>query len=619
MVEIASQHAASATKQTPHVFASWLPLIGLLIGALFLGGLFLAGRIAPTTAPTLPLEVVRLEAGTKACARTDGVPLTEGRLRIGVSKPPYELLVRTPPGGETRVLYFPKIVDAAVLYLCSPSGAQEMGRDGDLIRPANRFYPYEKVAFPVEPDSTYHLQITQSAAISQQVLLTTDEGFRNRSTREFRIRLALYGAMAMIITYNIILAFVAATPGFFFNAAVSASMVVLDIYQMGFGVTYIWGAVPQISNHVLIFGLAGPTLFGPFFMASFFGDGTSKSFAEPRFWGWSALSVGLMILGWITLSQAFMIALVSLWIVMTLFFTLLLVRALRRGDDRARILLVPLFGAVIPAMVAGSMDSWGEVNFGILQNHLTELALVLEALTFTLALAYMIRIARWREAEALKALNAHAASARAALLSAIDRDRTRIAGELHDSAGQALILAGAGLKRLQAELPEPALSNLANVQGIIGETLSGLRSLSHDLHPATLDHLGLEGAIAAMVDTMAQTTGREIEAQIDPDMADLGAETGLQVYRIVQELLNNAAKHSGEGAVELNILRNGAGLRISAENPVGAGRPKGASLRGIGSAILAERVERLGGTISTDLDDGWFRVLVDVPDLGGGI
>jgi signal transduction histidine kinase len=393
---------------------------------------------------------------------------------------------------------------------------------------------------------------------------------------------------------------------FAFNAGVALAMLLLDTYLAGFGPAYLWPEAPKLSNTLLAIGLAGPSLFGPFYLAHFLNDDGAYRRMKPLDQIWPLLAVGFLILNFLGVEIVSLLALTATWIIMTLYYAARIFVLSSKGNERATVLLLPLFGAVIPAMIAGSLNSWMQPDFGIMQDHLTELALVLETLTSTLALAYLLRISRWREHEALRQLNLQSVVAKQTLLRTIDADRTRMAAELHDTAGQGLLLAASRLKQISTQSPD-----IDVISGMVRQTLTDLRSLSHDLHPATLEHLGLSDALASLVQSMRQTTETKIEYLALPDDIRFNAIASLHIYRIAQELLTNAINHAQASQISLETTVSSEHLLVVVSDD-GVGKSPMPRQTGIGSIIIEERVSALGGHLTTSLETG-RRVRVLVP------
>jgi signal transduction histidine kinase len=174
-----------------------------------------------------------------------------------------------------------------------------------------------------------------------------------------------------------------------------------------------------------------------------------------------------------------------------------------------------------------------------------------------------------------------------------------ISRELHDEFGQILTAVGSMLRRAGMHAPEGSSlrADLQEVLQTVQTTLESVRSLSQALHPVMLDEAGLESTLDWYIPTVERQTGITIsyEKRGQPFPVDGGA--GVHIYRIVQEALNNMARHSGakEASVRLQFLPDALELEVEDH---GVGFIERPNKRGIGLVAMRERSELMGGQIS---------------------
>ena len=184
------------------------------------------------------------------------------------------------------------------------------------------------------------------------------------------------------------------------------------------------------------------------------------------------------------------------------------------------------------------------------------------------------------------------------LISSQESTLRYISRELHDEFGQILTAVGSMLRRAGTHAPEGSSlrADLQEVLQTVQTTLESVRSLSQALHPVMLDEAGLESTLDWYIPNVERQTGIAIsyEKQGQPFHVDGGA--GVHVYRVVQEALNNVARHSGakEAWVRLRFLPDS--LELDVEDH-GVGFPERPSKRGIGLVAMRERSELMGGQI----------------------
>ena len=122
-----------------------------------------------------------------------------------------------------------------------------------------------------------------------------------------------------------------------------------------------------------------------------------------------------------------------------------------------------------------------------------------------------------------------------------------ISRELHDEFGQILTAVGAMLARAQRRTPGEAgadKGDLREIQEVAQATLEKVRSLSHALHPVVLDDAGFEGAVDGYLPAFEKQTGIAVQYEKDGISRELDRGVAIHLYRVLQEALNNVARHS---------------------------------------------------------------------------
>jgi signal transduction histidine kinase len=190
-----------------------------------------------------------------------------------------------------------------------------------------------------------------------------------------------------------------------------------------------------------------------------------------------------------------------------------------------------------------------------------------------------------------------------------------ISRELHDEFGQILTAVGAMLGRAERHAPadSPLRADLREISGIAQGTLEKVRMLSQALHPVMLEEAGLEPTVRWYVANVEKQTGLKIsyEESGDPFTVDGGA--AIHVYRVIQEALNNAARHSGAKEAWVRLRFGPDELKVEVEDH-GKGFEAQAVNRGIGLVAMRERAELLGGTLEfINPDGGGTTVRLHVP------
>lgn len=205
------------------------------------------------------------------------------------------------------------------------------------------------------------------------------------------------------------------------------------------------------------------------------------------------------------------------------------------------------------------------------------------------------------------------------LIAAQETERRRLAAELHDSLGQNLLLIKnfTQLALAEAATPDAARESLLNVSQLIGQSIAEVRQISRDLHPHHIEHFGLKRALEILLENTAHATPTtQFTWHLDELGSQFQVEAATNLYRIVQESLNNTLKHARARTVRvelecdlreltLRIIDDGCGF-----NPAEAM----SHARRLGLKNLAERARMLAGNLALDSAPGQgARITLVVP------
>jgi PAS domain S-box-containing protein len=187
------------------------------------------------------------------------------------------------------------------------------------------------------------------------------------------------------------------------------------------------------------------------------------------------------------------------------------------------------------------------------------------------------------------------------LIEAQERERTRIARELHDDIAQRLAMLTIELQRLQHDLPDSAnevSSRLGEIRSQTLEISTDVQTLSHELHSSKLEYLGLVPAIRGFCKEFAEQNGLEIDFGSHDLPADLSADVSLGLFRVVQEALHNAAKHSMVRRAVVRLWGEPSGIHLTVSD-LGEGFNVEVAMSGpgLGLTSMAERLHLLNGEI----------------------
>jgi PAS domain S-box-containing protein len=201
--------------------------------------------------------------------------------------------------------------------------------------------------------------------------------------------------------------------------------------------------------------------------------------------------------------------------------------------------------------------------------------------------------------EALRASEAMLEKHARQLITSQEAERTRIAAELHDSLGQNLLLIknraqlALGKESKDADLRK----QIEDISNLASQTIAEVRQISRDLHPPQLDHLGLTRALEAMINNTARASEITFGHKLDFVDDIFPKEAAMNLYRIVQESLNNILKHSRAKRAEIKLERDVHEVQLKITDDGCGFEPDGSGddPKGLGLKNIAERVKMLGG------------------------
>lgn len=188
----------------------------------------------------------------------------------------------------------------------------------------------------------------------------------------------------------------------------------------------------------------------------------------------------------------------------------------------------------------------------------------------------------------------------ASLMTAQEDERRRVARELHDEMGQHVTGLMLGIHSLEADPSARDAGVVERLKTLVRDLERGVRRVSHDLRPSTLDDLGLAAAVGSHVDEWSQQTGIAADfcSRHCEDRLPLAIETAL--YRIVQEALTNIARHAKARAASVVLDRRHDCIVVIIDDDGCGFNPdaprESAGLESFGLVGIRERAALLGGT-----------------------
>ena len=202
----------------------------------------------------------------------------------------------------------------------------------------------------------------------------------------------------------------------------------------------------------------------------------------------------------------------------------------------------------------------------------------------------------------MRRLEAERRRAGSAALRAQEQERARVARDLHDEVNQSLTGLLLRLEAVREDAPPELEPELEATKTLANKAMLELLSLARQLRPTALDDLGLAAAIGGQVEQISRADV-EVELSTDGGFSDLDDDVQLVVYRVAQEALSNAARHSNAKRIAVTLRRSGNGVELAVADD-GDGFAFEQSQRGLGIGGMRERALLVGGELTIESRPG---------------
>jgi signal transduction histidine kinase len=191
------------------------------------------------------------------------------------------------------------------------------------------------------------------------------------------------------------------------------------------------------------------------------------------------------------------------------------------------------------------------------------------------------------------------------LLTAHEDERRRLARELHDDLSQRLARLSIDAARVERSLsPSPEKESARTMRADIGRLGDDVHALAYQLHPSVLDDLGLNEALKVECEQFARRESIPARLTAFEAPSELPAEVSVCLFRIAQEALRNAARHSRATRVNLEVIAKNGTVRMTVSDDGVGFVPAQQRNRSLGHASMRERALLVGGTLEIESAPG---------------
>ena len=205
-----------------------------------------------------------------------------------------------------------------------------------------------------------------------------------------------------------------------------------------------------------------------------------------------------------------------------------------------------------------------------------------------------------------------------AILEAEEKERRRIAQDLHDGVGQLLSAAKLNLSNLESKITtqtEEQKLAIQNALSLVDYSVKEVRAVSHNMMPNTLIKLGLASAVREFITKLGKAPTLKVDLEIVGLDTRLDNQVETVLYRVIQEIVNNIIKHAKASQISMQLIRHETELNIMIEdNGVGFDTNQLDDFEGIGLKGIKTRIEFLNGSVHFDSSIGrGTTVIIDIP------
>jgi PAS domain S-box-containing protein len=206
------------------------------------------------------------------------------------------------------------------------------------------------------------------------------------------------------------------------------------------------------------------------------------------------------------------------------------------------------------------------------------------------------------------------------LLHLQEKEKRRIARELHDATSQELALLSMSLSKLQRKLnpkDHELIELVDSIRDLTRQCTQKIRTASYLLHPPLLQEAGLVPAISWLAEGFAERTGIRVNVRISSKLGRLAEMVELAIFRVVQESLSNVIRHSTSNVVNIRLARRPHSIELSVTDR--GAQESGSRVdhvlheHGVGIAGMRERMQELGGQLDIHSVSGGMAVIASLP------
>lgn len=466
---------------------------------------------------------------------------------------------------------------------------------------------YHKFYVDISRYDAMLIRIGGHASLPIMLRLISEAELQDMQTFELAWYAVIFAIIGVMVIYNLFIFLYLRERQYVYYCIYLLAQLFTLIRLSGLGKQYLWPGVTQYSSHINVFSTMIITVTGVLFMRAFLTETYLSKGKHRLMLALVWLSVFFFVGYLFTTSfvsgtnMLFVFGGLAMVPISLLVVYYVLFANYRQGDQRASVLIITYTILNIGSYIA-LFRYFGLLPHSLWSLHALDVAVALEAIILSLALAQKIDILRKAKVQAERdnvELQRHFSQQ---LLSVQELEKQELGRTLHDDFTHRLLV-------IKNNLVQKLGKNDAEVKNVT-DCLDEIRHLSHRIHPYVVDRLGLKPALIDLC-SQSRKSSQAIEINYLIEDLTLSHEQSILIYRIVQESLSNILKHANatEVLVALRKTENNASLVIDDD---GSGFDVD-NTDGFGLSSIKARVQMLAGTLTLQSNSHGTNCQIDFP------
>lgn len=539
----------------------------------------------------------------------------QGNTNFGFSNNFFWILVDVPSTLNRDERYVLDIdnphIDYVTTYKISYGKFHFLGLSGDRIPFWKRTTENRRNVFPVvfnsANDRLLILADKRNASVSVPLKLWKQKEFDCHEAGSNMIYSLYFGMLLLIILYSLLIYMVQRSSVYIWYTVYVASLFLYLFTHVGYGFQFLFPNQFEWSNYLRLVMIV-VIVISQIRFTQLFLPVKAVALWVNRIFNAIIISLVTIVLWWVLvpgLFTAYTIVVINVIYGFIGISTILLVTALVRSWKTDRISVTfysAAFGMNVLATFLMIAEEYGALQLSWLPLPPVFIGSLFEILIFAIGLSYRTKLIGDDRRKLLSDINHLQQLAMQAFVRGMEEEKVRVANELHDDVASQLSL-------LSLKLTEASNQQL---QQQLTEITEGIRRISHQLNPISLDEDNFIEQIKQLL-SEHQSSGLKIGLQVFDMKQVVPKETGLQLYRILQEALQNVQKHAQANEVEIQLFQHENELVMTIEDD-GGGFDQTKHTAGLGTKNMQLRAEQLNGefSISSAIGEG-TSIMVSVP------